>query len=252
MGPFEQLFGKKRPGPRSRGPIDFSSHLPAITTIGEKPPAPDILAHGMLLAFEDAYTHPLSGGRKGIHIETLLSALGAMAGFGCQIAVREVLVKTGRMPLESAFVVVRGVDGARYFMGDQLNQPLLQSRVSVWSLVAGAVQHTGAPLPDINDIVRRTVSSVGSRDFGTLSVHADHQPGERPIDTLKRQWAGAYKALKVLDADPFFTGWYFALAAQMLILKGRTIIDPTLAGQIVMEAAVAMAKIDPKAIGFEL
>jgi len=251
MGPFDQFFGKT-PGSRPRGPIDFSAHLPAVAAIGEKPPAPDIIAGGMLLAFEDAYTHALPGGRKGMHIETLLSALGALAGFGCQVSVREVLVKTGRMPLESAFVIVRGVDGGRYFMGDILNQPLLIAPVSVWSLVAGAVQHTGAPLPDINDIVRRTVSSIGSRDFGTLSVPKDHQPGEQPIETLKKQWAGCYKALKTLNGDPFFTGWYFALAAQILILKGRTIIDPTLAGQIVMESAVAMAKIDPKTIGFDI
>jgi len=251
MGPFDQFFGKTRTA-KPRGPIDFSRHLPAIETVGEKAPPPDIVAGGMLLAFEDAYTHPIPGGRKGIHIETLLSALGALAGFGCQVSVREVLVKTGRMPLESAFVIVRGVDGARYFMGDYLNQPLLMAPVSVWSLVAGAVQHTGSPLPDINDIVRRTVSSVGSRDFGKLSVPKDHQPGEQPIETLKKQWGGCYKALKALNADPFFTGWYFALSAQMLILKGRSIIDPTLAGQIVMESAVAMAKIDPKAIGFEI
>jgi len=258
MGLFEDLFGKKKPKGRTRrdGSVDLAGHLPAVTAIGDKappaPPPPDAVARGLLAAFEDAYTHKRSNGRPGIHIETLLSALGAMAGFGCQIAVREVLVKSGRMPLESAFVIVRGVNGARYFMGDYLNQPLLQARISVWSLVAGAVHHTGAPLPDINEIVHRVVASVGSSDFGTLSVPADHQPAEQPIDTLKKQWAICYKVLSELNADPFFTGWYFALAAQMLILKGKTVIDPTLAGQIVMESAVSMAKIDPKSIGFDI
>ncbi len=249
MGLFEDLFGKTKPAPKPRGPIDFSAHLPATRAVGDKPLPPDLVARGMLSAFESAYTHKMSDGRPGIHIETLLSALGAMAGFGCQVAVRKVLVKTGRMPLESAFVIV---NGARYFMGDQLNQPLLMARVSVWSLVAGAVHHVGAPLPDINDIIRRTVSAIGSADFGRLSVPDDHQPLEQPIETLKKQWAGCYEVLKSLDADPFFMGWYFALSAQLLIIKGKTIIDPTLAGQIVMESAVAMAKIDPKAIGFEI
>ncbi|WP_443749600.1 hypothetical protein [Asticcacaulis solisilvae] len=253
MGLFDDIFGKKKPARKPHSPVDFSAHLPAIETIGEKKPLPpDLVARGMLAAFESAYTHKMSDGRPGIHIETLLSALGAMAGFGCQIAVREVLVKSGRMPLESAFVIVRGVDGSRYFLGDQLNQPLLMARVSVWTLVAGAVQHTGSPVPDINGIVRRTVAAVGSKDFGRLSVPDEHQPFEQPIETLKKQWAGCYEILKSFDADPFFMGWYFALSAQLLIIKSKTIIDPTLAGQIVMESAVAMAKIDPKSIGFEI
>ena len=66
----------------------------------------------------------LSDPRGRIHVETLLSALGAMAGFGCQIAVREA-VKAGQLNPESALVEVTTNDGGTYYFGDQINQPLL-------------------------------------------------------------------------------------------------------------------------------
>jgi len=48
------------------------------------------------------------------------------------------------------------------------------------------------------------------------------------------------------------TGWYFAGAAQTVIIDAKEVIDPALAYRIVMEAAVAMSKVDPRAIGFEI
>jgi len=248
MGLFDTLFGKKKPAPRPRAAID----LPGNETIDAKSPPPDFVAANLLTVFKQAYAHSLPDGRQGIHIETLLSSLGAMAGFGCQIAVREGVVKTGIMPLERAFVVVKTKDGSQYFMGDQLNQPLLEAPMSVWAFIGGALKQTGSPLPDIHEIVRHVASTLGGPDFGKLSVPEAHQPHEQPLQSLTKQWAAAYKLVKAQLGNPLFTGWYFAHAAQMLIIEAKDVIDPTLAARIVMESAIAMAKVDPQSIGFEV
>ena len=248
MGLFDWLKGKKASPPRRPLSLDLENER----DITSKSPPPDFIAGNLLTVFKNAYSHPIVQDQQGIHIESLLCSLGAMAGFGCQIAIREGLIKTGKLPLEKAFVVAKTNDGGTYYFGDQLNQPLLEAPMSVWAQVAGAVQHVGKPVPDIHDIVRFVSSTVGGPEFGTLRVPEDHQPRETPLQSLQKQWAPAYKLVKSQTGDPLFTGWYFALAAQKLIVEGKDVIDATMAGQIVMESAVAMAKIDPAVIGFSL
>ena len=194
----------------------------------------------------------LSDPRGRIHVETLLSALGAMAGFGCQIAVREA-VKAGQLNPESALVEVTTNDGGTYYFGDQINQPLLEAPISVWKLIAGAAQHAGArELPDIIEIVRHVSATVGGAGFGVLRVDEKNQPHEAPIDALKTHWRTSYALIRSLSGDPIMTGWYFAGAAQTVIADAKDVIEPALACRIVMEAAVAMSKVDPRAISFDL
>ncbi|MCE3233205.1 MAG: hypothetical protein K0R98_1462 [Rickettsiaceae bacterium] len=188
---------------------------------------------------------------RGVHTETLLSCLGALAGFGCQIAIRNGLIKTGQYTEDTAFVVVKTKDEEKYFFGDMLNQPLLEAKTSVWSMVAGAAQSVGSnKLPDICEIAQYVASSVGSDNFGKLRVIEEHQPQEQPIESLKKHWPSMYTQINSYNADQLFLGWHFGLAAQKLIVMTKDVLDPDLAVKIVMESAVAMAKIDPKIIGF--
>lgn len=194
----------------------------------------------------------LSDPQGRVHVETMLSALGAMAGFGCQVAVREAM-NAGRISPEGALVEVTTNDGGTYYFGDQINQPLLEAPISVWKLVAGAAQHAGAQeLPDIIEIVKHVSATVGGGGFGVLTVDAKNQPHEAPIDALKHHWPSCHALITSLPRDPLMTGWYFAGAAQSVIVDARQVIEPALACRIVMEAAVAMSKIDPRAIGFEI
>src|ERR1041385_2851028 len=66
--------------------------------------------------------------QRGVHIETLLCALGSLAGYSCQASVRELLVKQGGEPEEKVFVIANGKDGKKYFFGDALNKPLAEDR----------------------------------------------------------------------------------------------------------------------------
>ena len=100
---------------------------------------------------------------RGVHIESLLSVLGSLAGYACQVAVREEMVVQQRTPENQAFVIVESKDGSRYFFGDNLNKPLAESQYSIWALTAGAVNYLGKKPPDISEIFKHVSNSLGTR-----------------------------------------------------------------------------------------
>ena len=83
---------------------------------------------------------------RGVHIESLLTILGALAGFSCQMAIRRECGLRGSKP---PFVEVKGQDGQTFYFGDELNGPLAQERHAIWSLSAGMAHQLGAGLPDV-------------------------------------------------------------------------------------------------------
>jgi hypothetical protein len=183
----------------------------------------------------------------------VFNELGALSGFGCQMAIREGFIKPGIVTEDKAFVVVRTKDGGKYFFGDFLNAPLLaEGQISVWSLVAGAAQKSGAKeLPSVQEIVAYNAKTLGTKDFGVPRIPEQYRSQQLPIDVLKKDWPAMEKLLKDYQVDPKFFGWTFALAAQYLIQNNKDTFDPKMAASIVMEAALPMSKIDPAIIGVE-
>lgn len=184
---------------------------------------------------------------------SIFNALGALSGFGCQMAIREGFIKTGKISDSNAFVLVETKDGGRYFFGDFLNQPLLSTKhgdISVWALVGGAAEHVGAKqLPDIGEIVQHNASTVGSDQFGIPRESKSWHTRELPIDALKKNWQPMEALLRKDKVDPRVWGWTFAKAAQLLIVAGLGTSDAEQAAKGVMEAAIPMSKIDPAIIG---
>ena len=69
-----------------------------------------------------------------------MGAVGALAGFAAQMAIREDFIKSGKIAADKAFNVVATQDGSTYYFGDLLNEGLVATRqgnYSVGTLVAG-------------------------------------------------------------------------------------------------------------------
>jgi hypothetical protein len=181
---------------------------------------------------------------RGVHIESLLACLGALAGYACQACVRENNVRTGATSPESGLTVAIGADGRRYFFGDALNRPLAEDRYSVWSVIAGAVQQLGKPLPDIEGIFQHVASTVGGAEFGVPRIPEAHRAGDLPINYLKAIWPQLLPIAQRFATEPAHLPMIYGLAIQHAIFAARNIIDPTLAGIIAMECAVPMSKVD--------
>ena len=76
---------------------------------------------------------------KGVHVESLLCSLQALAGYSCPANLRAQALEKG-MPETAAFTVIDTADGKKYFFGDPLNQVLAESQYSVWAFAAGTAQ----------------------------------------------------------------------------------------------------------------
>lgn len=189
---------------------------------------------------------------RGVHIESALSALGALSGFALQKGIREELIKKQGKQEQDVFSVVKTKNGDTYYFGEIFNQPLYDTRegkFSVWAIVAGGAQQAGAnKLPDINNLAKANASSVGNDDYGKLTVPKHHQPKDHPTEAIQKHWVIAKKLLEAKGSEPLMWSWEIAIVAQELIILGKQAISPEIAAQIVMEPAISMSKIDPNKI----
>lgn len=171
---FEKLAGSKPPQ-QSEPQLSPASEA-LIRTIREKTTEDPLI--GAKLGSKEIFQRLLDGMKdsKGVHIESLLCALGALAGYSCQANLRAQALAKG-MPETAPFQTVRTKNGKQYFFGDPLNNALAGSQYSVWGLAGGAAQHAGAKeLPDLNEIFQHTSSVLGSDQFGIPRVPENHKP----------------------------------------------------------------------------
>lgn len=180
--------------------------------------------------------------------ETILTAVGALAGFAAQHGIWEAVVKPGKMALQQAFVVVETRSGETYFFGDFLNNILATQKpqyLSVWKIVSSTATSMGATeLPDLVPMFKYCAETVGSPQFGVPNLPEDHTPSMLPRDALSRFWPQVLKLLRV-GSDPLTCAVDVATAAEQLMLSMKDEIDPSLAARIIMEAAIPMSKVDP-------
>jgi hypothetical protein len=191
---------------------------------------------------------------SGVHPETALTTLGALAGFSGQMAIRENLIKTGKIAEDKAFVVARTNRGETYYFGDLLSEILFSNKpdiVSISGMVGGAAQQSGAKtLPDVGDIARHVAGSVAGGGFGVPRLPPHHMPRIPPIELLDRFWNPMRNFLVVNVHSPAQWPLVFGLAARKVIVMAKDTLDPALAAQIVMETTIPLASVDPAKIHF--
>lgn len=242
------IFAEKSRSERAHK-VAFATKIKALGSLNKKYKGdPQVVAKTLQLYFMQRYSNI-----HGNQVESVLSALGASAGFGTQMAIREGFIKPGIVPADQAFVILRARNGERYFYGDFLNHGLFESgkrQITVWSLVGGGAQKAGAKtLPDIVEIVKYNASTLGTNAFGIPRLPKGHQPSELPKAVLSQTWPHVQSILKSQNIDPTVWGWTLAMAAQNVIIQNKNKIDPALAAKIVMESALPMSKVDPVSIG---
>jgi hypothetical protein len=188
---------------------------------------------------------------RGVHVESMLVALGAVAGVGCQVAARL------SPPPEAVgsddtvrWVEARGADGRSYFLGDAGNHYLLEAPMSLWNVAAGVLQRLDAgPPPDIIEIVRHVAGTIGTDHFGAIRFPPGTSAAHAPTDYLSRLWPEVRERLG--RSDLAVSEWCvgFGIAAQIMLMAAQEAINPVAGLSILMETAVAMAKIDPAGYG---
>jgi hypothetical protein len=202
--------------------------------IGAKIGGPEILLQ-LMNALRD---------QKGIHIESLICALGSLAGYACQSAAR-MYGASSRSLEDVSWVEIKTNDGRLFFSGDSINKPLVEAKLSVWSLAAGQAQHLGCKeLLDIHEVFEFVIRSIGNEKFGKLRVVSEHQSRNWPIQYVNYLWEPLLPMVKRFCPEPEDWPLLYGFAIQGAISQGKDILDPCLALKIAMESAVPMSKID--------
>jgi len=187
----------------------------------------------------------------GVHVETALAALGATAGFACQMAIRDGFIAKGLIAEDKALVVIGTKSGETFYTGPLLNTCLTTTKkgqYSVWSMVAGAVQKLGAPIPDITPLFSESAGAMGSYTYGASRIKAPHQPNRRYEELLVKYWNVFRNRMAADGQDPTIWPLILGQAAQQLVFMAKDKLPPALSAEIVMDAAVSMSRLDPARI----
>jgi hypothetical protein len=181
--------------------------------------------------------------RKGIHAESLLTCLGALAGYACQMCVRETAALPGADPAKYRLTAVDNADGTTHLYGDALNESLVESPLSIWALVGRAVRKLGEPLPDIRAIVSHVTQTVGTSEFGIPRLPDGHRSRRPAIVYLKQLWPQILPIAQPFCSKPSQVPVLFGIALQRAIEQTKDLLSPTLGASIAMECAVAMSRV---------
>lgn len=181
---------------------------------------------------------------RGLHSESLISAIGSVAGYSCQESVRAAMALNQQDP-DAAFLKVAGADGKNYFFGDPINQHLIENKISIWTLAAAAAQDSGSKeLLDIQELVSYVSSTVGSKEFGTSRIGEDHRTSHEPAEYVKAMWKPLLEPMKEFCPNPQLWPIACGLALQQAIVLCKDALHPDVALSIAMESAVPMSKVD--------
>ena len=191
------------------------------------------------------------GGR--IHAETILTEIGALAGFAAQRSIRKSIIEPQQLDPNEILAEVVTRNGEKYYFSDTLNwilfENVTQPPFSIWAYLLDVVpQADRSSLPEVADIVGYAARTVGTGHFGVPRLPPEHMPHRSPRAALQEHWplvqeefAGSGRAAAEWPYD-------LAYAARWQMLTSRDRLALPLAAKIVMEAAIPMSKVDPATV----
>ena len=182
---------------------------------------------------------------RSIHTNSMWVSFGSLAGYACQASIRAVLRSKG-IDEEGAFIQVTSKDGKRYFLGDALNAPLVESEASVWRFICIAAEACGMQdKPDVGKYFEDCVGNLGTPEFGKVRVSDERaEPFWTVTESVAATWPRAELILREMIHDPREWPIAFGMAIRwsMEEWKDRLNIHETVS--ILMTSAVAGSKID--------
>jgi hypothetical protein len=184
---------------------------------------------------------------KKVHVESLLAALGSLAGYSCHEACRTEFIVSGKHQENEIFTIVGGNDGMQYYFGDLPNKPLAEGQMSIWALIVGIVEHLGEKnVPDVKTIFSHVSKTVGGSEFGVPNVPEQHKPNDLPLNYVKLLWKPLLPILDKYCDTPMDRPILLGLAIQQSIEMSKDVIPLSLAAKLIMECAIPMSKIGPE------
>ncbi len=202
---------------------------------------------------------------RGIHTETLLTAVGALAGFAAQNAALDRLSSRDPAVPQLELAIAQTKSGEKMIFGDAVNvflYPEAHSTLPLVAIIAGAAAQAGVPtaeLPDFHEMASYVATVVGTPDFGKLRARPGNPPQLGPLELLRKLWP---LARDVLQRPPHKTllrraekplqeaHWpiVISIVGSQFIAMTKNVLSPRIGAALLMESAVITSKIDPETI----
>jgi len=188
-----------------------------------------------------------------VHVQTILTEIGALAGFAAQMSIRKSVIEPQGLDPSSILVEVLSKDGDKYYFSELLNWILFENTTeppySIWVHVSAAVpEDNRSLLPDVHEIVSNAARTVGTPRFGIPRLPAEHRPHKLPRAALDDDWRLVRDVLSACARDPADWPYDLAVAAQWQMFTSRDTLAAAIGATIVMEAAIPMSKVDPTTV----
>jgi hypothetical protein len=203
--------------------------------------------------------------QRGIHTETLMTVVGALAGFAAQNAALTSITAGIPSIKPRSLAIAQPKAGGIFLFGDAINAFLFPESGSVLplaALIGGAALSAGAKqeeLPNLGEIAAHIASVVGTPEFGKLRVPPGVAPQLEPLAALSKFWP---RTLAILARPPIKRlfrhqeaplqeiHWpiILGLVASQFIKMTKAALHPRISAALVMESAVITSKIDPETI----
>lgn len=180
----------------------------------------------------------MKSGEGYVHPQSLLCCIGSLAGYACQYDVRMLYMKQKGLAEDTVFTVMQDKQGRNFFLGDLLNEPLVNEKYSVGSFVGGALKQLNVPMIDLNDIFRYVSYVAGGEQFGKVR---SCPTGETMDSYVKLLWKPLLQIAQKYAGEGELHILY-GLCIQKAMMTCKDALDPQEMARIVMESADSMAK----------
>ncbi len=172
-----------------------------------------------------------------IHAESVVSAMGCLAGYACQADVRSEYIVSGSASESDVFDVFSDKNGKRYYFGELTDRLLIGDGYSLLAMLSTLK----ADMPDIEEIMRYVSSSAGSERFGKVR---NCSVGDDMFSYLKNLWQPMCAlAIPYCDKSELHIVFGAALTKLVLALSKQGADLKRMIG-IAMESAVSMSRVD--------
>lgn len=185
-------------------------------------------------------------------LSVLLGAIGALGGFAAQQAVWKTFIEPRDLNPGQYLLYIRAKNGDLYYYGETINRFIMETGADVfcfYTFVAGAIPNpTDERRPNLNEMFAYTAGVIGSERYGKRRFIRDGDNVEHVEISLKRHWKWVSRIMD--ESGHPSSAWPAILgqAAQHIISKVASSLDPTVAARLVMDSAIAMSKFDPKKV----
>ena len=172
-----------------------------------------------------------------VHAESVISAMGCVAGYSCQADVRSEFLLSGGNDESAVYDIYSDKHDRHYYFGELTDRLLIGEGLSLWAMISRASN----ALPDIDEIMRYVSSAAGSEKFGVLR---NCTVGENMFSYLKNLWQPMSElSIPYCDAGELHIVFGAAVTKLIKALSAQG-ADPKEAVRIAMESAVSMSRVD--------